>query len=544
MTTWDESARRKLSKERGTVIKDWGGRVPVALVYPNSYYVGMSSLGFQTLYALLNQYDNVVCERAFWDGKTAERLSLESQRPLTDFAIVAFSISYELDYFNVVDMLRSSGIPLYATQRDDSHPLVIAGGPCVTANPQPVAPIIDCVAIGEAEAIVPALMDVVNESVEGRRDDLLEALSHVPGLYVPSVRNGGSIRRQWVRDLDAFPATSLVVTPDTELGRLYLIEVTRGCRWGCRFCLAGFHFRPFRYRSVAELLRQAEIGLTHEKRIGLLGASPSDHPHIEELVAELRRLGAQISISSLRIRPLPGVLPGELSRGGAQTIALAPEAGSDRLRRIINKGVAEPDIIEAMDRVSRERFKHVKLYFMIGLPGETDDDVEDIVELVLALKAASDRRRAGTRIAVAVEPFVPKAGTPFQWVPMASADDLRYRLARLRHALRPKGIDVASESVNWMVVQGVLARGDARLADVLATMEGRTLQHWRRALAECSLSAEHYVNRHIPYDEKLPWANIDSGVTTDYLQSELRQACLGGETPPCPLGECHACGVC
>jgi len=433
---------------------------------------------------------------------------------------------------------------LYAAERDDSHPLIIAGGPCLTANPQPVAPFLDCVAIGEAEAIVPALMEVINESVGGRKDDLLEALSHVPGLYVPNVHNGGSVRRQWARDLDAFPATSVVVTPDTELGRLYLIEVTRGCLWGCRFCLAGFQFRPFRYRSLAGLLRQAKVGLTQDKRIGLLGASPSDHPHIEELVTELHRLGAHISISSLRIRPLPGALLSELSGGGAQTIALAPEAGSDRLRRIINKGVAEPDIIEAMDRVSHQRFKHVKLYFMIGLPGETEDDVEDIVKLVLALKAASDRRRAGTRITVAVEPFVPKAGTPFQWVPMVNADVLRHRLAMLRDGLLPKGIEVSSESVNWMVVQGVLARGDARLAEVLAGMEERTLQAWRRALAEGSLTAEHYVNRNIPHDEKLPWANIDSGVTTDYLESESRRARLGEETPPCLLGKCHACGVC
>ena len=544
MTAWNKKARRRLSQERGTISKDWGGRIPIALIYPNTYYLGMSNLGFQTVYALFNSYDNIVCERAFWDEKAREPLTIESQRPLSDFAVLAFSITYELDYFNVVNILKSSGIPLFAADRNDSHPIVIAGGPCITANPEPLSPFFDCFAIGEGEAILPAVVEVISKGIEGRKDALLQALSSLPGIYVPSLHNGKTISRQWVQDINDFATTSVILTPETELGGMYLIEVARGCRWGCRFCLAGYLFRPFRYRSLDYLLDQAEIGLKHEKRIGLLGASPFDHPDIDELVTRLQHMGAEMSVSSLRIRPLSRVSLRGLIESGTQTISLAPEAGSERLRKIINKGVTESDIIEAIDKVAEYRLKHLKLYFMIGLPTETDDDIDDIIKLTLALKGRIDDKRAGTRITLTVEPFVPKAGTPFQWLPMTSAEILAHRLSLLKNSLKPMGIKLASESVNWMVIQGVLSKGDARLAQVLAKMEGTTLSSWRRAMEECSLDAEYYVNREIPFNEKLPWSNIDSGVNKDYLESELEQARLGEETPPCPPAECHKCGVC
>jgi len=544
MTTWDRSLRRELPRERGAIFKDWGGRIPIAIVYPNSYYVGMSNLGFQSLYALLNSHDNIVCERVFWSRSATQCLSIESQRPLSDFAVIAFSVSYELDYFNIIDILKSGSVPLFAADRDDSHPIVIGGGPCITANPQPLSPFFDCLAIGEAEAILPAMVEAITDGIEGSKDELVRTLAAIPGIYAPCLNHDRTVHRQWVQHIDDFATTSVVLTPDTELGQMYLIEVTRGCRWGCRFCMAGYLFRPFRYRSLDNLLHQAEFGLEREKRIGVLGASPCDHPEIEELVTELQKRGAQISVSSLRVRPLPRVVLGELTEGGAQTIALAPEAGSERLRTVINKGIGDADIIEAMDKVSERRFKRLKLYFMIGLPSETDSDIEDIIKLTLAAKACIDRTRAGSRITLTVEPFVPKAGTPFQWLPMASAEVLTHRLSLLRHALRAKGVAVASESANWMTVQGVLSRGDARIGHVLANMEGRTLSSWRRAMDECSLDAQYYVNREIPFSERLPWANIDSGVAQDYLRSELEQARLGRSTPPCPLTECHECGVC
>jgi len=535
---------RKPPRESGAIFKDWGGRIPIAIVYPNTYYLGMSNLGFQSLYALFNSHDNIVCERTFWNGSARQCLSIESQRPLSDFAVIAFSVSYELDYFNIIDILKSSSIPLFAADRDDSHPTIIGGGPCVTANPQPLAPFFDCLAIGEAEAILPAMVEAFTDGAEGSKDELIRTLAAIPGIYAPSLNHDRIVHRQWVQRIDDFATTSVVLAPDTELGQMYLIEVTRGCRWGCRFCLAGYLFRPFRYRSLDNLLHQAEIGLECHKRIGILGASPCDHPDIEELVTGLQKRGAQISVSSLRIRPLPRVVLGELTEGGAQTIALAPEAGSERLRTAVNKGVADTDIIEAMDRISERRFKRLKLYFMIGLPSETDADIEDIIKLTLASKARIDRNRAGSRITLTVEPFVPKAGTPFQWLPMASPELLTHRLSLLRRVLRSKGVTVASESPNWMMVQGVLSKGDARIGQVLANMEGRTLSSWRRAMDECSLDARYYVNREIPFGERLPWANIHTGVDQDYLRSELEQARLGRSTPPCPLTECHKCGVC
>lgn len=536
--------------EQGTIFKDWGGRVPIALLYPNTYYVGMSNLGFQTIYGLLNSYDNIVCERVFWDG---DGKSIESGHPLDDFAVLAFSISYELDYFNVVEMLNWSTAPLYAADRSDSHPLVIAGGPCIVANPEPLSPFFDCFAIGEGEAILPPMLEVITEGTGGSRDEMLRSLSSLAGVYVPGLYSGKPVSRQWVRNIDDFATTSVILTHQTELGNLFLIEEARGCRWGCRFCLAGFLFRPFRFRSLNNLLSQAEDGLKYRKRIGLLGASPFDHPEIEELVNKLQRMGAELSTSSLRIRPLSRIALRGLVESGAQTLSLAPEAGSERLRKIINKGVSEKDIIEAIGLIATHPPRQIKLYFMISLPTETEDDIDEIIKLALSLKGCLDRGGAGSHLTLTIEPFVPKAGTPFQWLPMASAKILTHRLATLRNSLEPKGIAIRSESISWSVVQGVLSRGDSSLAPVLSRMVGlgerggaykKSLSLWRHTLAEYSLDADLYIGRKIPLDERLPWANIDPGVEPAYLKRELDRSYHGEETPPCPPAQCHECGVC
>ncbi|RLC70451.1 MAG: radical SAM protein, partial [Chloroflexi bacterium] len=221
---WNEKLRRRLTRERGTILKDWGGKTPIALIYPNTYYIGMSNLGFQTIYRLLNSYDDIVCERVFWEDREKEPLSVESQRPLSDFAVLAFSISYELDYLNVVQLLKSSATPLFAADRDESHPLVIAGGPCVSANPEPLAPFFDCFAIGEGEVILPPMLKVITEAIHSKREELLQGLSSVPGIYVPSLHRDVPISRQWVRKIDDFATTSVILTPETELGQMYLIE--------------------------------------------------------------------------------------------------------------------------------------------------------------------------------------------------------------------------------------------------------------------------------------------------------------------------------
>jgi len=528
--SWDEvkKARRRLSREEGTIIKDWGGRIPVALIYPNSYYLGMSNLGVHAIYSLLNSYNEVVCERAFWEGGNRDKrlapISLESQRPLSDFAVLAFSVSYELDYFNVVQILKASGIPLYAADRNERHPLVIAGGPCITANPIPLSPFFDCLCIGEAEPIIPAVLPVITGGIQGKRSELLKTLAALPGAYVPQYHSGKPVARQWAKDLDDFPVASVVLTPDTELGGLYLIEVERGCNWGCRFCLTGQAFRPMRCRSLDNIIAQAEQGLKYRKRIGLVGAAVSDHPRIEELLLKLGQTGAELSMSSLRVSPLSRIVLRELAKGGARTISLAPEAGSNRLRRVIKKSISEENILESMDKVAEQGIRQVKLYFMIGLPWETDEDIEDIIRLALKYKDILDKQKSGCRIALTISPFVPKAGTPFQWLPMTPPPILNRRLSLLKNRLMPKGIQIKGESPAWSQVQGVLSRGDEKIAEVLANMEELSLSGWRKAAEKCQLDIDYYVNQRWDTKQKLPWAMIDSGTKIEHLKNELEKA--------------------
>jgi len=527
---WEEvkQARHQLSREQGAIIKDWGGRIPIALIYPNIYYVGMSNLGVHAIYRLLNSYNEVACERAFWErnGKARQLspLSLESQRPLSDFAVLAFSITYELDYFNVVNILKASGIPLYAADRDERHPLVIAGGPCVIANPLPLSPFFDCLCIGEAESILPTMLPIISEEIRGKRDKLLKTLASLPGIYVPRYYPGTPVVRQWLRNLDDFPTTSTILTPDTELGNLYLIEVERGCNWGCRFCLVNNAFSPMRFRSINKLIDQAKLGLSYRKRVGLVGPAVTDHPQIEELLTRLRQMGAGLSISSLRIKPLTHQVLKKLAEGGAQTITLAPEAGSQRLRRVIKKGFSEDDILESINKVAEQGVKQLKLYFMIGLPSETDDDIEEIVNLVLKGKNIVDREQSGTRITLNIAPFVPKAGTPFQWLPMAPLPTLNRRLSLLKSNLAPKGIKLKCESPAWSQVQGVLARGDIKLAEVLANIEEVSLSGWRKAVEKCHLDTDFYILQKWDTTQKLPWAILDSGNKPEKLELELNKA--------------------
>ena len=515
----------RLSREQGTIIKDWGGRLPFALVYPNSYYIGMSNLGIHAIYSLLNSYSDVVCERVFWEGdsRLLPALSLESRRPLSDFAVLAFSISYELDYFHVVNILKASGIPLHAADRDDRHPLIIAGGACITANPVPLLPFFDSMCIGEAEPIIPAILSALAEGT-GQRDDRLKMLAALPGIYVPQYHKGAAITRQWTHNLDDFMVSSTVLTPDTELGDLYLIEVERGCNWGCRYCLVRGVFCPTRYRSMDTLIDQAGRGLKYRRRLGLVGPVVSDHPEIEELLLRLRRMGAGLSISSLRVSPLSSVVLRELALGGARTVALAPEAGSQRLRRVIGKGISEDDILRAVSKVAEQGIKQLKLYFMIGLPSETDADIEEMVRLTLKCKGILDRGGTGCRLSLNMTPFVPKAGTPFQWLPMADLPTLNHRLAVLRKKLPPKGIWVKSDSLAWSQVQGALARGDTKLAEVLAGMEEVSLSGWRKAIRKCDLDIDFYVLNKWPVNRKLPWAMLDLGVSRRHLELELNRA--------------------
>jgi len=537
--TWKNisRARVRLAREQEAIVKDWGGRLPVALVYPNSYHVGMSNLGVHVLYQLLNQYPGVVCERAFFENDADVPVSLESQRPLGDFPLLAISLAFELDYLNLVAMLRRSGIPLLSQDRDEGQPILIAGGSCVMANPQPLAPMIDAFAIGDGEVIVPTLVKALLEGTDLRRDDLLRRVAMLPGLYVPHVHGlkgdqaesgaegpkhdtSRTIQRQWLPHLDDQPAHSVVITDDTEFGDMYLMEVTRGCGRGCHFCLAAAAYSPVREGSLEVLLDTARKGLAYRQTLGLIGASLSDYSHLESLARGLRRLGAKLSVASLRVDPLPAALLEALSESGARTLTIAPEAGSERLRRKIKKGVSSEDIMRAAELIARYDFPHLKLYFMIGLPTEDDDDVQEIVELLRAV-----RQRFHRHITVNITPFVPKAQTPFERTAMAPRVVLEHRFEYLRDSLRALNVETAGESPRHAEVQGVLARGDRHVGETLMALDGAGLPAWRRAVEATGLESGQYLTSRAS-DEILPWFSV----TGRACQQEPTMAVAGQAT--------------
>ncbi len=494
-------ARETLAAEEGAVVKDWGGKLPVALVYPNSYYVGMSSLGLQTLYRLFNGRSDVVAERVFWAAPQAPH-SVEHQEPLAHFGVLAVTLSFELDLLHLTDMLRQAGIPVLAAERDEDAPLVLAGGPVATANPELLAPLVDAAFIGEVEEGFDRLAETLVETAAAPRSERRQALSTLPGLYVPD-QSPVPVRRMWLADLDAFPVHSVVLTPDTEFGDMFLVEISRGCPRGCRFCLAGYLYRPLRSRSVAVILEQAREGVRRRPTIGLVGAAVSDYRDIDGLVDGLRDLGARIAVSSLRVHPLPESLLQALAASGTQTLTLAPEAGSECLRGRISKGVTEEHVLAAAERAGRHGFPQLKLYFMIGLPGETDEDVLAIAGLAREVKARFRRR-----ITVHVTPFVPKPHTPFEREPMAAAATLDRRGKTLARSLRAAGIALRAEGTAWARVQGVLARGDRALGRALGELPAPTLAGWRQMLRRAGLAEEDYLRARGP-GEPLPWAVVE-----------------------------------
>ncbi len=568
-----EVQRKRLAREAGTVRKDWGGRLPIALCYPNSYAIGMCNLGFQSVYALFNSARGFVCERAFaepvligsrtagrgdWTGDdqyriesrlqaTGEPLSIESQRPLSDFAVVAFSLSFELDYFNIGDMLRRAGIPPLAADRTETDPIVIAGGPAASGNPEPVAPMLDAVIIGEVEPVMAGLQDVFLGG--GDRWEQIDRLSRLPGVYVPakydvSYASDGTISRVGLaepelalpvarlnaRNVNDFQTMSAVLSPDIELGDMFLIEMTRGCARGCRFCLAGYTSLPVRHRHVDHLMEGIQQGMQLRKRIGLISAATSDHPQLEQLLARMLDAGANVSLSSLRIDRITPFLVEALVRSGTRTITLAPEAGSQRMRDVINKRLTHEQIVQAAELAGRGGIPNVKLYFIVGLPGETDDDARELATLSAEVLSRARAENRYARVAVNLSPHVPKAQTAFQWEPMADVETSTQRIKLIQRALGPLGIDVRFEAPASQRVQAILARGDRRLAPVV--LETQRLQQFEVNLRRHGLDPNFYLGSMDP-NGIMPWSLVSTGVPEWYLKQEFGRARgLGGMEIP------------
>jgi radical SAM superfamily enzyme YgiQ (UPF0313 family) len=555
MNHWEqrERARTTLSKETGYILKPPGDRLRVALAFPNTYWVGMSNLGFQTVYRLFNAQDNVVCERVFLPPKQelaelassrTPLITLESQSAVGEFDVLAFSVSFEWDYVNVLTMLRLAGIPIYAAERGPRHPLIVIGGAVTFVNPEPLAPFADVIAAGEGEVLVPALDRAFHAASD--RSDLLKLLAPERGFYVPSFyepqygpegRLSGyrvwpgseapsPVRKAALKTTEAVdpPATG-IFTPDTEFGSRFLVEVVRGCANLCRFCWAGYNYLPVRAFPADRILELAERARPYSSKVGLVSIALCDHPDIERILTRLSEMGYSISPASLRLDDLTEPIVRTLRASGERTITIAPETGSDRLRRVINKTVTNDEILDRADLIFASGFENLKLYYMIGLPTETDDDLVAIRDLTLELRdrMLKHARPRGTigRIIGSVNPLIPKPGTAYQWLPMESDANVDRKIKRLRSLTA--GIDnvyfnIKSERHSYY--QALLSLGDQRVAPVIAAAE-RNGQNWRAAVAETGVDADAYVFRDRSKDSVLPWDIIDGGMKASFFHAEF-----------------------
>jgi radical SAM superfamily enzyme YgiQ (UPF0313 family) len=561
MKSWEqrERARLTLSKEVGYVTKPHGDRLRVALAFPNTYWVGMSNLGFQTVYRLLNAEDDIVCERFFLPPKQelaelsaakAPLLTLESQTPVGEFDIVAFSVSFEWDYVNVLTLLRLAGIPSYASERTSRHPLVVVGGAVTFVNPEPLALFADVIAAGEGEALVPGLRRAVAAATD--RADLLRLLSTERGFYVPSfyephhaedgtlsgftLRPGNDahgaplpVRKAALKTTEAVdPPVTSIFTPDTEFGSRFLVEIVRGCANLCRFCWAGYNYLPVRAFPTDRILDLARAARVHASRVGLVSIALCDHPDIERILASLHEMGYAISPASLRLDDLTESIVRVLRESGERSITIAPETGSDRLRRVINKTVTNDEILDRADLIFANGIENLKLYYMIGLPTETDEDLVAIRDLTLQirermLKHARARGQIG-RIVGSVNPLIPKPGTAYQWLPMedpAVVDRKIQRLRRLTADIDNVYFNIKSERHSYY--QALLSLGDRRVAPAIVAAE-RNGQNWRAAVAEAGVDGDFFIFRDRSRDAALPWDIIDGGMKRPFFEAEYAKS--------------------
>jgi radical SAM superfamily enzyme YgiQ (UPF0313 family) len=546
------------------------GAFRVALCYPNLYYVAMSNLGFQTVYALVNGVADVVCERAFLpddeDRAELERrghplTSFESGTELRRFDLLAFSVSFENDYLHLLQMLRLAGIPLRAADRGPADPLVVLGGAATFLNPEPLAPFADLVAVGEGEALVPKLLEALLGASDPRRG--LDELREKDGFYVPSrhevsyhedgtIRRydgpGPAVRQRGRPGVMGLPQ-SVILTPHTEMSMKFLVEISRGCPCMCRFCWAGYNYLPVRGFPRTTIVDRAREVRAATRKIGLVSTAVCDHPEIEGIVDDLAGLGYEVSVASLRLDDLTPEFVFKLADTGVQGLTLAPECGSDRMRRVLNKQFTNAEILDRATWIFENGIQNLKLYYMVGLPFEEHADVEAIVTLTgqireRLLAVGRGRGRVG-RLHPSINPFIPKPGTPFQWLPAEDPKESDRKLQFLRKAFgRMDNVDAICKSARTGVHQSILALGDRRVADALehACLNGVDL---KRAVRAVGLDPAFYLSRGRARDEILPWDVVDNGVAKAYYLRELDRSMQQRLSPHCPeVQGCIRCGVC
>ena len=554
-----EKTKERLAHESGTVVINRAAAVRFALAFPNIYSVGMASLGYQLVYAMLNSLPNASCERVFVPDPDdlkehlrshTELFTLESQHPLSEFDVVAFSVSFEMDYLNMLHILKLANIPILSAERDELRPLVIVGGPCGTFNPEPLADFVDAFVIGDAEDVLPELVNALEAKQGSARNEVLAALAGVPGVYVPrfyTPQYDGSgelvgldvippapakVNRAVATDLTNSTARSVIRASDAEFGDIELVEVARGCGRQCRFCVAGYITRPMRPRNTGKQFN----GI----RQGLVGAAIFDHPEARSICESIVESGGEFTVSSVRLETITPELVALMVRGGQKTLTIAPEAGSERLRKVINKNASEDDIFSAVAMAQEAGILRIKLYFMIGLPTETDSDIDAIVDLVRRLNSEFP----AVIFQVSASSFVPKPWTPFQWHTMEHENILKRRYAILTKGISSiKGAKLSGESPRLATVQGYLARGDRRMGRVLAA----ALENggdYSAALRETGVDVRPCLYKLRGRDDVLPWDVVDAGIDKDYLWNEYQKALKGETTAPCRIGTCRACGVC
>lgn len=544
----------------------------VAIVYPNTYFVGMSNLGLHIIYEEINLRNDSVCERIFlpekkeleaYDKTKTPLMSVETQRPMHQFDVVAFDVTFEMDYFHIPLMLRHGRVPIMGKDRTEFDPIVIAGGPCATFNPEPFADFIDAFIIGEGEGIVSRVLDIIRDGkMEGLdRHTILRQLADVSGVYVPSLyvpiyNEDGEFKGYDI--VEGVPKTikrhfemltsggeTVVATNYTEFGAMYIIEVARGCGRHCRFCMAGYCFRVPRVRPLDILKEGVERAEKLGKKVGLMGAAISDYPEVDELVNYIRSKDMRYSCASLRADSLTQAVVDGLADSGQKTITIAPETGSERLRRVINKGISEEHLQNAATLSAKSGIQHMRLYIMIGLPTETDEDIEAIVGLAERTQAHMAEVGCKGRLTLSINPFIPKPFTPFQWMAMDNQKAVEKKLQYIKKALQKnRRIEVLVESPKEAYIQGVLARGDRRLGAVIAACAAdRGSKSFKSEMKAAGLDMDDMNYRERSFDEFLPWSHLDMGMQEGYLEMEWQRSLDEAYTPPCAAG-CKRCGVC